>query len=60
MGPPEFHPVECGVALEEATAGVDEVEGCEALANDELEGVHVIANISRLHKKLRAKYLMAW
>ena len=37
----------------------DELEGCEAPANDKLKGVHVIANGSRLHKKLRAKILTA-
>ena len=44
MAPQEFCPVEYWVALEEATAGVDEVEGCEAPTND--EGVLVAVNRS--------------
>ena len=66
MAPWKFHSVECWVALEEATAGVDNVEGCEdnvegsednvegseAPAND--EEVHDIAKGSQLHKKLQA------
>ena len=53
MAPRESRPVKCWVALEEATVGVDKVEGCEVPAND--EGVHDIAKGSRLHKKLQAK-----
>ena len=57
------------VALDEATAGVDKVEGCEATAGvDEVEGCEAPANDkgvddnakgSRLHKKLQAKASMA-
>ena len=71
MAPQKFHPVDCWVALKEATAGVDNVEGCEdnvegsgddvegseAPAND--KGVHDIAKGSWLHKKLQAKSSMA-
>ena len=56
--PQETRPVECRVALEEATAGV--VEGCALTDGKGVddptddEGVDDIAKGSRVHKKLRA------
>ena len=49
--------------VEEATAGMDNVEGDDVegddVEGDDVEGVHVIAQGSCVHKKLRAKRSMA-
>ena len=43
--PPRESQLEHWVALDEATAGVDKVEGCEATAGvDEVEGCEALAN----------------